>query len=127
MKKKRILLVDDEADITAALSMALVEYGFDVDSYNDPLAALSKFKPNYYDLVILDIKMPEMNGFELYRELAKIHSQVKVCFVTAAGETYYESLTEEVEEYCKIHKGMFLQKPFSNKKLVEEIKRLIDS
>jgi DNA-binding response OmpR family regulator len=58
MKKKRILLVDDESDITAALSMALVEYRFEVDSYNDPLAALSNFKPSYYDLVILDIKMP---------------------------------------------------------------------
>jgi DNA-binding response OmpR family regulator len=127
MKKKRILLVDDESDITAALNMALVDYGFEVDSYNDPLAALSNFKPSYYDLVILDVKMPEMNGLELYRELEKIHSQIKVCFITAAGETYYKPLTEEAEEYCKIHKDMFLQKPFSNKKLVEEIKKRIDS
>jgi DNA-binding response OmpR family regulator len=127
MKEKRILLVDDESDITAALSMALVEYGFEVNSYNDPLAALSNFKPNYYDLVILDIKMPEMNGFELYRKLEKIHSHIKVCFITAAGETYYESLTVEAEEYCKIYKDMFLQKPFSNKELVEEIKKRIDS
>jgi DNA-binding response OmpR family regulator len=126
-KKKRILLVDDESDITASLNMALADYGFEVDSYNDPLAALSNFKPNYYDLVILDVKMPEMNGLELYRELQKIHSQIKVCFITAAGETYYEPLTEEAEEYCKIHKDMFLQKPFSNKKLVEEIKKQIDS
>jgi DNA-binding response OmpR family regulator len=126
-KKKRVLLVDDESDITAALNMALVDYGFEVDSYNDPLAALSNFKPSYYDLVILDVKMPEMNGIELYRELEKIHSQIKVCFITAAGETYYELLTEEAEEYCRIHKDMFLQKPFSNKKLVEEIKKRIDS
>jgi DNA-binding response OmpR family regulator len=126
-KKKRVLLVDDESDITAALNMALVDYGFEVDSYNDPLAALSNFKPSYYDLVILDVKMPEMNGIELYRELEKIHSQIKVCFITAAGETYYEPLTEEAEEYCRIHKDMFLQKPFSNKKLVEEIKKRIDS
>jgi DNA-binding response OmpR family regulator len=127
MKKKRVLLVDDESDITAALNMALVDYGFEVDSYNDPLAALSNFKPSYYDLVILDVKMPEMNGIELYRELEKIHSQIKVCFITAAGESYYEPLTEEAEEYCRIHKDMFLQKPFSNKKLVEEIKKRIDS
>jgi DNA-binding response OmpR family regulator len=127
MKKKRILLVDDESDITASLNMALVDYGFEVDSYNDPLAALSNFKPNYYDLVILDVKMPEMNGLELYRELEKIHRQIKVCFITAAGETYYEPLTEEAEEYRKMHKDMFLQKPFSNKKLVEEIKKRIDS
>jgi DNA-binding response OmpR family regulator len=126
-KKKRILLVDDEYDITASLSMALVDYGFEVDSYNDPLAALSNFKPSYYNLVILDIKMPDMNGFELYRELEKIHSQIKVCFITAAGETYYEPLTEEAEEYCKMHKDMFLQKPFSNKRLVEEIRKRMDS
>ncbi|HKG89353.1 MAG TPA: response regulator [Nitrososphaeraceae archaeon] len=126
-KKKRILLVDDESDITTSLSMALVDYGYEVDSYNDPLAALSNFKPSYYDLVILDIKMPDMNGFELYRELEKIHSQIKVCFITAAGETYYEPLTEEAEEYCKIHKEMFLQKPFSNKEFIEEIKKRIDS
>jgi DNA-binding response OmpR family regulator len=127
IKKKKILLVDDEYDITASLSMALVDYGFEVDSYNDPLAALSNFKPSYYDLVILDVKMPDMNGFELYRELEKLHSQIKVCFITAAGETYYEPLTEEAEDYCKMHKEIFLQKPFSNKKLVEEIKRLTDS
>jgi DNA-binding response OmpR family regulator len=127
IKKKRILLVDDEYDITASLSMALVDYGFEVDSYNDPLAALSNFKPSYYDLVILDVKMPDMNGLELYRELEKLHSQIKVCFITAAGETYYEPLTEEAEDYCKMHKEIFLQKPFSNKKLVEEIKRLTDS
>ena len=127
MKKKRVLLVDDESDITASLNMALVDYGFEIDSYNDPLAALSNFKPSYYDLVILDVKMPEMNGIELYRELEKIHSQIKVCFITAAGETYYEPLTEKAEEYCRIHKDMFLQKPFSNKKLVEEIKKRIDS
>jgi DNA-binding response OmpR family regulator len=127
IKKKKILLVDDEYDITASLSMALVDYGFEVDSYNDPLAALSNFKPSYYDLVILDVKMPDMNGLELYRELEKLHSQIKVCFITAAGETYYEPLTEEAEDYCKMHKEIFLQKPFSNKKLVEEIKRLTDS
>jgi DNA-binding response OmpR family regulator len=127
IKKKRILLVDDEYDITTSLSMALVDYGYEVDSYNDPLAALSNFKPSYYDLVILDIKMPEMNGLELYRELEKINSQIKVCFITAAGETYYEPLTQEAEDYCKMHKEMFLQKPFSNKKLVEEIKKRMDS
>jgi DNA-binding response OmpR family regulator len=126
-KKKRILLVDDESDITASLSMALVDYGFEVDSYNDPLLVLQHFRPRYYDLVILDIKMPDMNGFELYRELEKIHSQIKVCFITAAGETYYEPLTEEAEEYCKTHKDMFLQKPFSNKRLVEEIRKGMDS
>ena len=58
MGKKRIFLVDDESDVTTALTFALEDYGFEVDSYNNPLAALSNFKSNYYDLAILDIKMP---------------------------------------------------------------------
>jgi DNA-binding response OmpR family regulator len=71
LKNKKILLVDDESDVTTALTFALEDYGFEVDSYNDPLAALSSLKSNYYDLAILDITMPEMNGFELLREIRK--------------------------------------------------------
>jgi len=68
---KRILLVDDESDVCLALEKVLDENGFTVDSYDDPLLALEKFRANLYDLVILDIKMPEMNGFALYREIKR--------------------------------------------------------
>jgi two-component system OmpR family response regulator len=85
-KKRRILLVDDESDITAALNMALEDYGFEVDSYNDPLAAVTNFKPSYYNLVILDIKMPDMDGFELYRQIRMKDNRVKACFLTAVSE-----------------------------------------
>jgi DNA-binding response OmpR family regulator len=64
--KRRLLLVDDEQDITSILSSVLQESGFEVTPFNNPLLALRSFKPRYYDLVILDIKMPNMNGFELY-------------------------------------------------------------
>jgi len=61
------------------------------------LIALSKFKPIYYDLFILDIKMPKMNGFELYTEIEKIDNQVKVCFITA-GEMYYNEVRKGKEK-----------------------------
>ena len=69
--QKRILAVDDEPDITRLCSLALEYYGFKVDTFNDSEEALSNFKPDHYDLVILDIKMPKMDGFELYDELKK--------------------------------------------------------
>src|ERR687887_1689101 len=85
----RILLVDDEPDISLLFKTVLKDEGFKVDSFTDPQLALSNFKPDFYDLVVLDIKMPDMNGFQLYREIKKIDSKLKVCFLTAS-EMYYE-------------------------------------
>jgi len=67
----KILLVDNESDNTCVLSMGLEDAGFKVDAYNDPMLALSNFKPNFYALLILDINMPKMNGYELYKEIRK--------------------------------------------------------
>ena len=64
----RVLVVDDEPDIITLFELALRDSGFEVDSFNDPLVPLSNFKPCYYDLVILDIKMPKIDGFELCAE-----------------------------------------------------------
>ena len=78
--KKRILIVDDEEDITLSFSLALEDSGlFEVDTYNDPLVALSNYRPNSYDLLLLDIRMPVMNGLELYSQINKIDNRVKVC------------------------------------------------
>jgi DNA-binding response OmpR family regulator len=70
--KKKILVVDNEPDMTRMLKMALEPVGFIVDTFNDPVLALKGFKPNLYDLVILDIIMPRMNGFQLYEQLKKM-------------------------------------------------------
>src|SRR5437660_12172983 len=79
-----ILLVDNEPDSISVLSMGLEDEGFKVDAFNDPILALSNFKPNFYALSILDINMPKMNGYELYKEIRKIDDKIKVCFLTAS-------------------------------------------
>ena len=84
--KKRLLVVDDEQDIILPLHHLFQENGFEVVSFHDPLLALKRFKPHYYDLVILDIKMPQMNGFELYRQIRRKDNGVKVCFLTALSD-----------------------------------------
>ena len=133
---KRILLVDDEPDVTMLFSMVLnASNGFDVHSFNDPLLALSNFKPGYYNLAILDIKMPKMNGFELYAEMKKKDSKIRACFITATDKINYESLGKKkqetgaqedmIKEYCTLNKDMFLQKPISNKDLLLEINKRI--
>jgi DNA-binding response OmpR family regulator len=76
--------VDDEPDNNRIFTIALRDNGFKVDAFEDPKLALSVFKPDYYDLLILDIKMPEMDGYELYDKIRKKDNKVKVCFLTAS-------------------------------------------
>jgi two-component system, OmpR family, response regulator ChvI len=82
-KPRRILIVDDEPDIISVFKMVLEMNDFEVDAYNDPSLALSNFKQNAYGLVILDIRMPHINGFELYKKIRTIDDKVNVCFMTA--------------------------------------------
>jgi DNA-binding response OmpR family regulator len=81
--KKRILLVDDEYDITVLFNMVLEEFGFAVDSFNDPLLALSSFKAGLYNMAILDVRMPKTNGFELGCEIRKLDNNVMISFLSA--------------------------------------------
>ncbi|HEX7208815.1 MAG TPA: response regulator [Nitrososphaeraceae archaeon] len=119
---KRILVVDDEPDLTQVSTLALEYHGFKVDSFNDPQEALSKFKPGLYDLIILDIKMPKMDGFELYHEIKKKDNNAKVCFLTAS-ELYYEEFRKE--EYCALDRNLFIQKPIDNEHLIKEIDKML--
>jgi len=77
--------------------MGLEDEGFNVDAFTDPILALSNFKPNYYSLVILDINMPKMNGYDLYKEIRKLDNKVKICFLTAS-ELYNENLRSQTKE-----------------------------
>ena len=122
MDNNRILVVDDEPDLTQVSTLALEYHGFKVDSFNDPQEALAKFEPGLYDLVILDIKMPKMDGFELYHEIKKKDSNAKVCFLTAS-ELYYEEFRKK--EYHALDRDMFIRKPIENEELVKEINKMI--
>jgi DNA-binding response OmpR family regulator len=115
---KTILIVDDEPDITTSLKMGLEDNGFEVYTYNDPLEALSNFKPSFYDLLLIDINMPDMNGFELCTEILKIDVNIRICFITA-GETNIEALREV---YPTISVGCFINKPVTINYLVKRIK-----
>jgi len=118
----KILIVDDDTDITLAFKKGLENDGFDVDVSNDPQEALSNFGASKYDLLLLDIRMPKMNGFELYKEMNKIDNDVKVCFITAF-EVYYEALREvfpSMEVEC------FIRKPIEIGNLVKRIKNELD-
>ncbi len=105
-KKYRVMIVDDEQDITAIFKIGLEKNQFIVTTFNDPLEALSKFRPQLYDLVILDIRMPGMNGFQLYKRIRDLDDKVMVCFLTAFEESRAEfrnsfPFLEEVNCYLK--------------------------
>ena len=121
---KRIAVVDDEPDdITNVLKKGLERNGFTVDTFNDPQAALASIPPRYYDLVIIDIRMPRINGFDLYRQLKKRDSGVKVCFLTAF-QIYYEEFRML---FPKIDVKAFIRKPVSMSNLVNQINTAIAS
>jgi two-component system response regulator ChvI len=122
-KSKRILLVDDEPDVTYAIKVALENNGFVVDSYNDPTLALSNFKPGLYDLLLLDIKMPEVNGFELCQKIKEIDSNVKTCFLTAS-ELFYDEY-RRLEAYPRVNKEHFIQKPVGNEELIRKLNGIL--
>lgn len=119
-KKYRVMIVDDEQDITTIFKMGLENNQFIVTTFNDPVEAFSEFRPGLYDLLILDIRMPGMNGFQLYRKIRDVDNKVKVCFLTAFDETRGEFRTsfpflKEVKCYLK--------KPITVRDLV---RRLVD-
>ncbi|HEX5977241.1 MAG TPA: response regulator [Nitrososphaeraceae archaeon] len=112
--KQRILLVDDESDITFSFTIGLEDSGFEVDTFNNPLRALSNFKSDLYDLALLDIKMPEMNGIDLCKEIRKLDNGVRICFLTA-----FDSRYEEFRRYSEC----FIRKPITIDNLVEKVKK----
>ena len=83
-------MVDDEHDISIVMKLVLEEKGFKVDSFSDPNEAIDNFTTGLYDLVLFDVKMPAMNGFSLCEKIKKLDDKVIICFLTAAGDAYYE-------------------------------------
>jgi CheY-like chemotaxis protein len=124
MINKRVLIVDDESDVNLAVRMVLEDNGFKVDSFTDPLLAFEsvKGKAGKYELVMLDIRMPNMNGFELYRQIKKIDDKVKICFLTA-GEMDYEQFRKELSP--ALDENCYIQKPIQNETLIKRLNKII--
>jgi DNA-binding response OmpR family regulator len=124
-KNKRILLVDDEQDVTYTIKIVLENNGFLVDSYNDPTLALSNFKLGFYDLLLLDIRMPKINGFDLYQKIRELDSNVKICFLTAS-ELFYEEY-RRLDTDPTVDKEHFIQKPFRSEELICQLNEVLYS
>src|SRR5215212_7650328 len=121
--KRKILVVDDEPDNASIFTMSLEDGGFEVDTFTDPLLALSIFKAGRkYDLLILDIKMPNMNGFELYEAVRKIDNKVKACFLTAFGEGYTEEFGRRFPSSLNVS---FIRKPIRLDDLVKKVNEMM--
>ena len=125
-KTKTILVVDDDQDTTLAVKSSLEiqnnrvdnKFFFRIYTYNLPLLALSEFKPNYFDLLLVDVEMPNMNGFELSTKMIEIDSNPKICFMSAA-EVNYEALREI---YPTVSVGCFIKKPVSLDHLITRVR-----
>ena len=123
---KRILIVDDHPDVILTFKKGLEaenEYSsgkifFQVYAYDDPLLALSEFKPNFYDLMLVDINMPKVNGFEFSEKILKLDVNVRVCYVSA-GEMNIEALREQ---YPTLSIGCFIKKPNTIENIVRRVK-----
>ena len=120
---KKLMIVDDEPDITAVLKRGLEQHRFAVDAFNDPEQALSNFKPGTYDLLVVDVRMPKLNGFDLYRAVKKKDEKVKVCFLTAF-EIYYDEFRKV---FPKLDVRHFIRKPIGVLDLVKQINASIES
>jgi two-component system, OmpR family, response regulator ChvI len=126
VKIKKVMLVDDNDDVNLTFKIVLgeLDHRLRVHSFNDPIDALQNFRPDIYHLIIIDILMPKMNGFELYDKLRKLDSDVKICFLTAAKEIYYEELIKEA--FPELDANCFLKKPIANKDLIIQVKELLE-
>jgi len=121
-RKVRILIVDDEPDVTLALKIGLEDSGFILaDTFNNPVLALEKFRKWVYDLIILDINMPNMDGFELYAKLRNMDTKVRVCFLTALSDLQdYEEFSEQA--FPKDGQRYFIQKPIAIDDLIKVLR-----
>jgi CheY-like chemotaxis protein len=126
---KRILIVDDDADVTTTFKAVIEDSShndanrrIEVYTSNNPVLALSEFKPNFYDLILMDINMPHMNGFQLCEKILAIDINVKICFMSSV-EINREALREI---YPSLSLGCFIRKPVTMDYLLKRIRSELD-
>ena len=123
---KKILLVDDEPDITYTIKKIIEDNGFKADSFNDPILALNYYKVDFYDLVILDIKMPTMDGFELYLKIREKDPKVKICFLTVIATFNEEFRKIRLALGKTINEDYFIQKPVEMDDLLRKLTSIMN-
>ena len=123
-RASRILLVDDEPDICMVYQIVLEDAGYQCISYTDPVKALKEFRPTYYDLILLDIKMPVLNGFELCKKIRELDKTVHIIFITASEQFYENFRSEHFPELGKIN---YIQKPIGNEELVQIVNAIVSN
>jgi DNA-binding response OmpR family regulator len=123
---KKILLVDDEPDITYTIKKIIEDNGFTADSFNDPILALNSYKVDFYDLVILDIKMPTMDGFELYLKIREKDPKVKICFLTVIATFNEEFRKIRLALGKTINEDYFIQKPVEIEDLLKKLTSIMN-
>ena len=114
------MVVDDELDICLMLKIVLEQNEFIVDYYYNPIIALDEFKLEFYNLIILDIQMPDINGFQFFREIKKRDVKAKICFLTAS-----ESLFDVAYKFSPVY--TFIRKPVENKELIRIVNDILNS
>ena len=119
---KRILLVDDEPDLCMVYQIVLEDAGYECVSYTNSVKALQEFRPAYYDLILLDIKMPVLNGFELCKKILELDKTVHIIFITASEEYYEKFRSQHFPELGKIN---YIQKPIGNDELLQIVNMII--
>ena len=117
----KILIVDDDLGIRQLLSRLLVEEGYHVETVDNAGYALQKIEQERYNLILVDIKMPEMSGIELYQRIRKIARSLakRVVFITG------DVMAADTESFLSRSKALYINKPFDTKQLKKEIARIL--
>ena len=117
----RILLVDDDKDHLRLFTMVLEDGGYSVDAYTDPVAALLKFRPNYYDMAVLDYIMPDLNGLELYRRIREKDPRIRCSILTAT----HDKFSEDEDNPQGLGNLRVIRKPIGNEELLMNINSIL--
>jgi CheY-like chemotaxis protein len=124
-KKRRILIVDDEPDTCLSYQIVLENAGFECKSYTDSVKALQEFRASYYDLILVDVRMPILNGFELCKKIMEIDNTLHIIFTTASEDFYEKFRDQHYTELINKSNTSYIQKPIGNKELVQIVNMTI--
>jgi two-component SAPR family response regulator len=123
---KRIMIVDasDDVNLTFKIVLSESDWRLRIRSFTDPVDALREFRPDFYHLVIIDILLPKMNGFELYNKLRSLDSKVKICFMTTGSEFFLKKFIKEA--FPELDPNCFMMKPIANEDLLKRVQEALE-